>query len=112
YYFVLHTVNNVPTGFSDAVVINNHRFFVGTAEDRSNVIDEDLIKGALIGANDLNKMKLLFTEVISNKQKVEGITLKSIDKKNVEFLLVEDNDDANVTESKIYSLTAKLKRKP
>ena len=112
YEFDLPTLNNVPTGFSDAVVVNNHMFFIATAEDTSNVIDDGEIKGSLIGAIDLKKMKLLFTEVISNNQKFEGITLKSIDKKNVEFLLVEDNDDANVTESKIYSLTAKLKRKP
>ena len=112
YTFNLPKINNVPTGFSDGIVIKDQLFFLATAESSTSTYSDGNIGGTLLGAIDLKKMKLKFTKVISNNQKFEGIALKSINGKNVEFLLCEDNDMDNETSSNIYLLTAKLNSKP
>lgn len=108
----LPKLNGVPTGFSDGVVVNHTLFFLATAEDNNSTYNDGTIKGTLIGAIDLKKMKLKFTQVLSNHQKFEGITLKSIEGKKIEFLLCEDKDNTEETSSTIYSLKTTLKSKP
>lgn len=111
YYFEfdLPKINNVQSGFSDATVINNTLYFIATAEDELSTFNDGAIKGSLFGAIDLKKMKLLFTEKISDTHKFEGITVLEQNKKNVVFALCEDSDDAKNTEAVIYKLQVDLK---
>lgn len=107
--FDLPKLNNTQTGFSGAVVQNNTLFFIATAEDELSTYLDGAIKGSLFGAIDLKKMKLLFTEKISDHQKFEGITVLNQNKKQVTFALCEDKDDAKNNESIIYKLDVDLK---
>lgn len=109
--FDLPKINNVPTGFSDAVVIKNTLFFTATAEDESSTYNDGTIKGSLFGAIDLKKMKLLYTEKISDTQKFEGLAVLKADGKNVTFALCEDQDDNSNNTSQIYKLEVDLKQK-
>lgn len=113
YYFEfdLPKINEVQSGFSDAVVIKNTLFFIATAEDEQSTYEDGTIKGSIFGAIDLKKMKLLFTEKISNNQKFEGITVLEQNDKNLTFALCEDSDDTKNTESIIYKLQVNLKKK-
>lgn len=113
YYFEfnLPKINQVQAGFSDAVVIKNTLYFIATAEDEQSTFEDGAIKGSIFGAIDLKKMKLLYTEKISDHQKFEGITVLEHNDKNITFALCEDADDAKNTESIIYKLQVNLKRK-
>ncbi len=113
YYFEfdLPKINNVPSGFSDATVINNTLYFIATAEDETSTYNDGAIKGSLFGAIDLKKMKLIFTEKISDNQKFEGITLLEQSKKSIVFALCEDADNAKNNEAVIYKLEVDLKGK-
>jgi len=109
--FDLPKINNTQTGFSAAVVQNNTLFFIATAEDETSTYLDGTIKGSLFGAIDLKKMKLLFTEKISDHNKFEGITILEQNKKQITFALCEDKDDSNTKESEIYKLQVDLKSK-
>lgn len=109
--FDLPRIGNVPTGFSDAAVINNTLFFTATAEDESSTYNDGAIKGSLFGAIDLKKMKLLYTEKISDTQKFEGLTVLKADGKHLSFALCEDPDDNANNASQIYKLEVDLKGK-
>jgi len=109
--FDLPKINNVPTGFSDAVVVKNTLFFTATAEDESSTYNDGDIKGSLFGAIDLKKMKLLYTEKISDTQKFEGLAVLKADGKHISFALCEDQDDNSNNTSQIYKLEVDLKRK-
>lgn len=107
----LPQINGVNTGFSDGIVVNDHLLFLATAENKASTYEDGAIGGTLIGAIDLKKMKLKFTEVISTTQKFEGIALHSIDGKNIRLLLCEDPDNNESSLSTIYMLEARLKKK-
>ena len=108
--FDLPKINNVQSGFSDATVVNNTLYFIATAEDERSVYNDGVIKGSLFGAIDL-KMKLLFTEKISDTHKFEGITVIEQNKKNILFALCEDTDNNNNDQTVIYKLAVNLKSK-
>lgn len=111
YYFKfdLPPINDVSSGFSAATLHNNTLFFLATAEDEESTYVDGEIKGSMIGAIDLKKMKLLFTEKISDTHKFEGLTIVEQDKKKITFALCEDADDATNTESVVYKLEVELK---
>lgn len=113
YYFEfdLPKINNVQTGFADATVINNTLYFIATAEDKTSTYLDGIIKGSLFGAIDLKKMKLVFSEKISDTNKFEGITILEQSKKNVVFALCEDKDETGNNEAIIYKLEVNLKGK-
>lgn len=113
YYFEfnLPEINNVKTGFSDAIVLNNTLFFIATAEDSSNNFNDGKIEGSLFGAIDLKKMKLLFSEKISDTEKFEGITVLQQSKKDVIFALAADNDNDDLEKTEILKLRVTLKNK-
>ena len=107
--FDLPMLNGVQSGFSAAAVQNNTLFFVATAEDEVSTYEDGAIKGSMIGAIDLKKMKLLFTEKISDHNKFEGIAILEQNRKNITFALCEDADDATNNEATIYKLEVNLK---
>lgn len=108
----LPKINGVSSGFSDGIVVNNTLFFLATAENKNSTYHDGEIKGSMIGAIDLKKMKLKFTKVISNNKKFEGIALRNLEGKKIEFLLCEDRDSLEENSSTIYSLKTTLRSKP
>lgn len=50
--------------------------------------------------------EIIETQIISNTQKFEGITVYENNDREIHFLLCEDND-TEILESKIYKLTLK-----
>ena len=114
YYFEfeLPKIKNIPTGFSDAVVVNNTLFFIASAEASKNSTYLDgQIAGSIFGAIDLKKMDLLYTTQISDTDKFEGLTIINQSKKEITFALAADNDEKNTTETTIHKLTIQLKQK-
>src|SRR5690554_5610251 len=106
YYFEfdLPPINGVPSGFSAATLHNNTLFFIATAEDEESTYHDGEIKGSMIGAIDLKKMKVLFTQKISDTHKFEGLTIVNQNKKDITFALCEDAHNAQNNESVIYKL--------
>ncbi len=107
--FDLPPINGTQSGFSAAVVQNNTLFFVATAEDEVSTYEDGAIKGSMLGAIDLKKMKLLFTEKISDHNKFEGIAILEQNRKNITFALCEDADEATNNAAIIYKLDVTLK---
>ncbi|WKW46866.1 hypothetical protein P3875_02000 [Myroides sp. JBRI-B21084] len=101
--FDLPKINNLQTGFTDATVINNTLFFVACANNE-NI-------GTYFGAIDLKKMKLLYTEKISETENYTGITAIEQTKKNVAFALTSYNKKENKNYTNIHKLNVLLKNK-
>jgi len=111
YKFKLPNINNAASGFSDGYVLNNTLYFIATAEDEASTYHDGEIKGTLFGAIDLKKMKLLYTEKISDTNKFEGLSLMENNNKELIFALCEDPDNSQLKEGVIYKLKIDLKKK-
>lgn len=101
--FDLPKINNLQTGFADATIINNTLFFV------ANVNSKTL--GTYFGAIDLKKMKLLYTEKISETENFSGITVLEQSSKNVVFALTNYNNKQQANYTNVYKLNITLKGK-
>lgn len=99
----LPLINGVQSGFSDAVLVKNKIYFIGTGEATSNTVDDGTIKGSYIGILKLRNFKGLKTKEISSDKKIEGITWYAGSKAKPVFLLCEDADNGAV-QSTIYKL--------
>lgn len=102
----LPKINGVQATFTDAVKVGNKLYFIAAAENSGSTYADGTIAGTLAGRIDIDKMKLEYTQVISGKNKFEGITLYKDTGAAFEFLLCED-DDKNSTETDIYKLVIK-----
>lgn len=102
--YKLPKIKGFPTGFSDAILVDDKIYFLATAENSKSTTEDGRIVGTLIGRIDVKTLKIDFTNKFGPNQKFEGITLYAKSKDKVEFLLCEDNDTA-VLESNIYKLT-------
>lgn len=106
--FKLPKIKGIRTSFTDAILVDNKIYFLATAENTASTYDDGEVLGSLIGRIDVNKMKIDFTEKITDTQKFEGITLFKKSEKEIEFLLCEDND-TEVLESNIFKLKLDLR---
>jgi hypothetical protein len=102
--YKLPKIKGFPTGFSDAILVDDKIYFLATAENSTSTTEDGRIVGTLIGRIDVKTLKIDFTKKFGPNQKFEGITLYAKSKDKVEFLLCEDND-TTVLESNIYKLT-------
>ncbi len=100
----LPAINGAPASFTDAVVVGNKIYFLAAAEKSNSTYHDGEVAGTLIGRIDPEAMEVEFTEVISIKNKFEGITVYKETAKTIEFLLCEDTD-SDKAESDIYKLT-------
>jgi hypothetical protein len=101
--FDLPKIKNVPTTFTDAVLVEDTIYFLAAAEDTNSTYHDGEVLGSIIGTIDLKTMKLTSSVQISDKHKFEGITLYTKTATQIEFLLCEDND-SELLESDIYKL--------
>lgn len=97
-------IDGAPAGFTDAVLVDGRLYFIAAAEKSESTYHDGEVAGTLIGRIDPESMEIEFTEVISQKNKFEGITLYKNTINTIEFLLCEDTD-SEVAESDIYKLT-------
>jgi len=102
----LPKIKGAQYGFTDAVKVGDKLYFIAAAESGESTYADGEVAGTMIGRINIDKMKVEFTEVISVKNKFEGITLYKEEGKNLEFLLCEDTDKDD-TESDIYKVTIK-----
>ena len=101
--YKLPKIKGVRTSFTDAILVDDKIYFLATAEDTASTYDDGEVLGSIIGRIDVKKMKVDFTQKITDTHKFEGITLFKKSEKELEFLLCEDND-TDVLESNIYKL--------
>jgi len=99
----LPKIKKAQAGFTDAVKVGDKLYFIAAAEGGASTYADGDVAGTLIGRINLDKMKVEYTEVISVKNKFEGITFFKEEGKNLEFLLCEDTDK-DEKESDIYKI--------
>lgn len=100
----LPAINNAPSSFTDAVFVDDKLYFLAAAEKTTSTYKDGEVAGTLIGRMDPESMEIEFTEIISSKNKFEGLTLYKRYDNKLEFLLCEDTD-SDAAESDIYKLT-------
>jgi hypothetical protein len=100
----LPKINGAPSSFTDATLVDGKLYFLAAAEKTTSTYKDGEVAGTLIGRMDTESMEVEFTEVISTKNKFEGITLFKKQGNTLEFLLCEDTD-SDATENNIYKLT-------
>lgn len=101
--FDLPKIKNVPSTFTDAILVDDKIYFLASAEDTTSTYLDGEVLGSIIGRIDLKTMKLESSQQISNKHKFEGLTLYKKSANQIELLLCEDND-SEILESNIYKL--------
>jgi len=87
--YKLPKINGVRSSFTDAVLVDDKIYFLATAEDTQSTYKDGEVLGSLIGAINLETMKIEFTQKISDTQKFEGLTLYQNSDKTLDFLLCE-----------------------
>jgi hypothetical protein len=102
----LPKIENIEVSFTDAVLVDEFIYFLATAEDTISTYEDGEVLGSLIGKMKSDTFEIIETQIISNSQKFEGITLYKNNEIEIQFLLCEDND-TEILESKIYKLTLK-----
>ncbi len=102
----LPKLNNIEATFTDAILVNEIIYFLAAVENTTSTYDDGEILGTFIGQLNANDFSLVKIQLISEKNKFEGITLFKQNETEIEFLLCEDNDN-DLLESKIYKLTIK-----
>ncbi len=88
----LPKIDGASTGFTDAVLADAKLYFIAAAEKSGSTYLDGEVGGTLIGRMDPESMEIEFSEIISRKNKFEGITLYKKTETALEFLLCEDTD--------------------
>lgn len=102
----LPKIKGVRSGFTDAIAVDDKLYFLAAAENTSSTYTDGAVLGSLIGRIDLKKMKIDFTQKITDTHKFEGLTLYSNSNQEISFLLCEDNDTEQL-QADIYRLRLK-----
>jgi len=105
--YQLPKIKGVQASFTDAVLVDNQLYFLATAENTTSTYDDGEVLGSLVGSINLKTMKIDFTKKITDKHKLEGITLYEKSAKQITFLICEDND-TEVLETNIFKLIVPL----
>lgn len=100
----LPNIDGAPAGFTDAVLVDGKLYFIAAAERSGSTYLDGEVAGTLIGRMDPESMEIEFTQIVSQKNKFEGITLYKNTGTAMEFLLCEDTD-SDAEGSDIYKLT-------
>ena len=101
--YKLPKIKKVQSSFTDAVRLDNKIYFLATVEDTKSTYDDGAVLGTFIGRLDIKKMKIDFTQKISDSHKFEGLTVYKDSAKEIEFLLCEDKDNDDL-KSDIFRL--------
>lgn len=102
--YKLPKIKGIQSSFTDAVRVEGKIYFLATVEDTKSTYDDGAVLGTFIGRLDIEKMKIDFTQKISDTHKFEGLTVFKENEKAIEFLLCEDKDNDDL-KSDIFRLT-------
>lgn len=102
----LPNLKHIAATFTDATLVKDKIYFLASAEDSNSTYKDGEVLGSLIGCLDAKTLKIEFTQIVSETQKFEGISLYKETKDQLEFVLCEDND-TETPESTVYKLTLK-----
>lgn len=100
--------NGIPATFTDATLVGKEIYFTAAAENSNSVYKDGEIMGSMMGCIDPKKMELVFTKVISPTHKFEGLSLLEKSRKELTFLLCEDND-SGAQQTGLYKLVLRKK---
>lgn len=103
----LPVINQVTSGFTDAILVGQTIYFLATAENSSSTYHDGEVLGSYIGCMDINTKTVQDVQLISTCHKFEGLTLYHKAPHKLEFLLCEDNDTEQLNTT-IYKLTLPL----
>jgi len=102
--YKLPAIKGIPSSFTDAVQVRDKIYFLATVENTGSTYEDGIVYGSFIGRIDIEKMKIDYTQKISDKHKFEGLSVLTEEEKTIEFYLCEDND-TDTLESNVYKLT-------
>jgi len=102
--YTLPKIKGIESTFTDAVMVRDKIYFLATVENTQSTYEDGIVYGTFIGRLDVEKMKIDYTQKISDKHKFEGLSVLLEEEKSIEFYLCEDNDTETL-ESNIYKLT-------
>lgn len=100
----LPKIQNREAAFTDAILINDKIHFLAAVENTTSTYDDGEVLGTFYGTIDPLTFQIEETELLSEKNKFEGICFYKEDTKTLSFLLCEDND-SDALRSTIYTLT-------
>lgn len=100
-------LDGVPLGFTDAILVDGKVYFTAAAEGGESSFHDGEVMGTVFGCLDPGTMKVEYTELISEGQKFEGITVFRKTPTEIDFLLCEDPDNGE-NSSTVYQLTKRL----
>lgn len=103
----LPVVDQVSSGFTDAVLVENTIYFLASAENSSSTYTDGEVLGSFIGRMDLKNRTIQEVQLISTRHKFEGLSLYQQSAETIEFLLCEDNDTEQLS-STLYKLSLLL----
>lgn len=102
----LPSLDGIETTFTDAILVDNHIYFLATAENTTSTYEDGEVLGSILGKINFQTFELEDVVVLSENQKFEGLTLYEQNEISMSFLLCEDTDK-EVNYSVLYQLIIK-----
>ncbi len=111
YWFTLPALDNTTAGFSGVCILPDNRglLFTASLEATNDAYSDGEILGSYIGLVKFENLEngIIHTELIKQNNKtlitkIEGISVKSMDKNKANIIAVSDNDDGT---SWIFEIT-------
>lgn len=97
----LPKINGGISDFTDAILDNDTIYFTASSEDTISTYDDGAVLGSGIGKISFPNFELQDFKIISNKFKIEGLTIFEKSETGISFLLCEDSDSDN-SETQIF----------
>lgn len=98
----LPPIQDQPSGFSDAMLLDNRLFFLASAENKASNYQDGENMGTYIAYINLKTWKLSPIQTLSKTKKLEGLSLYQQSDSTKTFLLCEDPDDEANTNCPVY----------
>ncbi len=99
--------NNLDFTFTDACVCNDFIVFTAAAEASDSTYLDGEIGGSLLGVLKIDSLEVLYTQIVSQEHKFEGITCYKSSETTHHFYLAEDND-RNDGELTVYGVDLEI----
>lgn len=99
----LPTIQGVEATFTDAVLVGDKVYFLAACEDSKSTYEDGALLGSFIGCMNWPEQKVLYTQLITEQHKLEGLTVIESTANRLTFILCEDND-TEILESVLYKL--------
>ncbi|GAA4790960.1 hypothetical protein GCM10023231_18600 [Olivibacter ginsenosidimutans] len=98
----LPSIHGQPSGFSDALLLDNRLFFIATAESKASNYEDGDNMGSYIAYINLKNWKISPIQSLSKTKKLEGLSIYQQSDSTKTFLLCEDPDDETNTNCPVY----------